>query len=528
MAGKVRYLINRSGRYHARLVVPKELRRIVGKTELRSPLGGDYRQALKLLPGAVDRLQRQIALAERKAGAGMSEVVPARYPLAPDQIALSHYMQRLAFDDELRNDPRYASSGYVDELLVQSLRDAVAGRAADSELEALVGSQIQRFRAAGNLDAKPGSTEWREIARALCHAELEALARVAERDEGDFTGTPTAPIIKDASPPEEMHEPVQLTKLWDEYVAVRRQAGFMKDGAKRQGAVIENLRRFLKTDDVRRLTKKDLLEWRGHLMQTLKAKTVSDVYLSTIRSLLSWAVENDVLPENVASNVRQAKPRKTFSRERGFTDAEAATVLKISRSYEPNVDEYGTVREAPEMTAAKCWVPIICAFSGARVAEITQLRKEDIREVDGRWVARITPDAGTVKAGGYRDVPLHPQIIEQGFFDFLNSVAPGPLFHTEANPEKFAAKASRVANRLATWVRKSADVPKGVQPNHAWRHRFKTQCRELGISDRVADAIQGHAGRTASDGYGDVTLKTKINAIDQLPAYDLGIQSGSV
>jgi len=29
-----------------------------------------------------------------------------RYPLGPDQIAMSHYMQRFACDDELRNDPR--------------------------------------------------------------------------------------------------------------------------------------------------------------------------------------------------------------------------------------------------------------------------------------------------------------------------------------------------------------------------------------------------------------------------------------
>ena len=50
--------------------VPKDLRKIVGKTELRSPLGGDYRHALKLLSGAVAQLQHQIALAEQKAGAG--------------------------------------------------------------------------------------------------------------------------------------------------------------------------------------------------------------------------------------------------------------------------------------------------------------------------------------------------------------------------------------------------------------------------------------------------------------------------
>ncbi len=78
MAGKVRNMVNRSGRYHARLVVPKDLRRIVGKTELRTPLGGDYRQALKLLPGAVAQLQHQIALAEQKAGAGKPKTGPAR------------------------------------------------------------------------------------------------------------------------------------------------------------------------------------------------------------------------------------------------------------------------------------------------------------------------------------------------------------------------------------------------------------------------------------------------------------------
>ena len=53
MAGKTRHMVNRSGRYLARLVVPKDLREIVGKTELRAPLGGDYREALRLLPGAV-------------------------------------------------------------------------------------------------------------------------------------------------------------------------------------------------------------------------------------------------------------------------------------------------------------------------------------------------------------------------------------------------------------------------------------------------------------------------------------------
>ncbi|WP_260093152.1 DUF6538 domain-containing protein [Phaeobacter inhibens] len=520
MAGKIMHLVNRKGRYHARLVVPKDLRGIVGKTELRSPLGGDYRQALKLLPGAVAQLQHKIALAEQEAGVGQQQAVPARYPLAPDQLAHSLYTQRLAFDDELRNDSRWPGVG-IDDLLVQRLRAAIAGNANDGELGELVGAQIERFRSAGNLDATPGSTEWREIARALCHAELEALARAAERDEGDFTGTPTSPVIKDAQPLEKTPELVSMRQLWSDYISSRVQAGFMRDQGKRLRPVEENLRKFLKHDDARRITKKDLLAWRDHLMKTLSAKTVNDIYLSGVRSLFSWAADNDRLPENVAANVKQPKPKKVYGRERGYTDAEAVEVLKASRTYQPKADEFGYVRETEKAANLKRWVPIICAFTGARVSEITQLRKEDIRKVDGQWVARITPDAGTVKAGGYRDVPLHPQIIQEGFADFVNASAAGPLFHNATEPEKFQRAAVVVSNKLSDWLRLTKLTPEGLQPNHAWRHRLKTQCRELGISDRVVDAIQGHAGKTAGDHYGDVTLKTKVDAISKLPKYEL-------
>lgn len=517
MAGKVRHLINRSGRYHARLVVPKDLRTAIGKTELRKPLGADYRQALKLLPGAVAQLQHQIAEAERKTGRGDK---PLRYPLAPDQIAHAHYTRRLAFDDELRNDPRYAAIG-IDDILVKRLREAIAGRADDAELEALVGAQIERFRASGNLDAKQGSDEWRVIARALCSAEYEALERVYERDEGDYTGAIGNPMIANAQPIEKPEKPVKLTQLWQDYVDSRVQADFMRDKGARQRPVIESLRKYLKHNDARRVTKKDLLGWRDQLIKDLSAKTVNDVYLSAIRSVFAWAVANERLPENVAQDVRQPKPRKVYGRERGFTDAEAVKVLKASRSYMPKLDEFGHVRESDKMADMKRWVPILCAFTGARVSEITQLRKEDVRDVDGQWVVRITPDAGTVKSGGYRDVPLHPQIIEEGFVQFVAAAKAGPLFHSATDPEKYQKAAIIVSNKLSEWLRVNDLRPDGLQPNHAWRHRFKTQCLELGISGRVMDAIQGHAGKTAGDNYGDVTLKAKRDAVERLQRYKL-------
>jgi len=299
------------------------------------------------------------------------------------------------------------------------------------------------------------------------------------------------------------------------------QAGFMRDKGQRHRPVIDNLRKFLKHNDAGRVTKKDVLAWRDHLMKSLSPKTVNDIYLSALKSVLAWAVENDRLPENVAATVRQPKPRKVYGRERGYTDDEAKKVLKASRTYQSTPDEFGRVRESTKMANVKRWVPIICAFTGARVSEIIQLRKEDVTKVGEHWVARITPDAGTVKSGGYRDVPLHAQIVAEGFVRFIEDADEGPLFHNATKPEKFRGAAVIVSNKLSDWLRKGGLVPDGIQPNHAWRHRLKTQCRELGISDRVADAIQGHAGRTAADHYGDVTIKTKADAIARLPDYNI-------
>ncbi|WP_210199989.1 hypothetical protein [Mesorhizobium sp. WSM4313] len=174
MVGRVRNLLNRDGRYFARLVIPKELRPYMdGKTELRTALGPDYRTALKSLPGAVAVLQHKIALGERRAvEAGELSITTGRYPLSPSQIAIRDYQAQLTFDEEIRaNHHQYASFdvGYEDG---QPFRDGYSGKLSDDQLELLVGDRVERYRNAGNHAAPKGSAEWRQIARALCVFEL--------------------------------------------------------------------------------------------------------------------------------------------------------------------------------------------------------------------------------------------------------------------------------------------------------------------------------------------------------------------
>jgi integrase len=523
MAGKVQYLLNRDGRFFARLVIPKELRPFMnGRTELRTALGPDYRTAVKKLQGAVALLQHEIALAERRAvNAGERKVTVGRYPLAVDQITLCNYQSRLAFDEELRNrDPRYASVG-VDDLLVAKLRDGIAGLLMDGELAELVGNRIERYRRLGNTTATFGTDDWRALARGMCVSEYEALSRVAERDEGDFTGKPAHPLIAQAAPLPDEKPPVSIKALFADYIAARRVVGKGAEAERRWGPVFADLRKTIGHDDARRLTKQNLIDWRDARLKTHSAKTVADVYLAAVRTVLSWAVTNNRLEVNVADQVRQEAPKRKLNREQGFTLDEATAVLKASRTYEPVERENPANREAPQTTAAKRWAPILCAFTGARIAEITQLRKQDIRLEGDIAVLRITPDAGTVKAGGYRDVPLHSQILELGFLDFVKASADGPLFYPTRQGKQAIARARTVAGRVSQWLQKLNVIPEGVSPNHGWQHRFKTVGSEEGVSDRVIDAIQGHAGKTSGDNYGDVTLKARYKAILRYPSYKM-------
>lgn len=173
------------------------------------------------------------------------------------------------------------------------------------------------------------------------------------------------------------------------------------------------------------------------------------------------------------------------------------------------------------MTAAKQWVPLLGAYSGARVGELCQLRAEDVRQDDGIHYIRITPDAGTVKSGMFRDVPLHDHVVGEGFLDFVKKSGSGPLFYRSRPRRGKTSPAETVAGRLGKWLRALGVIPEQIQPSHAWRHRLKTVGRELGADPRVLDAVQGHAARTAGDDYGDVTLKAKHTFIKKLPRYEI-------
>lgn len=318
-------------------------------------------------------------------------------------------------------------------------------------------------------------------------------------------------------------KPVSICGLFDDYALA---AGLKPGTAKEWRAVIVKLTEFLGNDDATRLTEDDLRQWRNLLLGTLPGqgrvrdpKTVRGTYLAAVKATLTWAVEQGVLSSNPALAVKVRVTKKPKLRDRDFTPDEArrilaATLVPVSANF------------APEHALARRWIPWLCAYTGARVNEMSQLRAEDVTQIDGTWAIRITPEAGTVKANEARTVPLHSHLIEQGFTAIAKAKGTGPLFYDPARRRADGADNrhfKKVGENLGRWVREEVGIAdRAVQPNHGWRHTFKTACVRTGIDERVADAIQGHAPTTVSRSYGSVPLDTMATAIEKLPRYDLG------
>lgn len=542
LARKIPYLLFRDGRYFARRTVPPALRPYVGTNELREPLGADRKFAIDNLPTKLVTINARLDHARRalaaQQGTDAAQAAARAAPMTPAELARTHYLDQLALDEALRDaSPSWASIS-IDDTYVADLRAASSGSLQDEQVEALLGGFLKRYALRGNLDATRGMPEWRKAARALAEAELQALARMYDRDDGipahELSHPPhLAPLVEEVVD-EPFAEPLSLRQLLEQHLRRLEANGGGHSARKGWTRVFEDLLQFVKVsrglkgstsqqaDDARRLTAEEVIAWRDAKLETLSPKTVKDVWLASLKSVLSDAVADRLLPTNVAKGVRVRMYAAPVLREKGFTDAEALAILKRCLEYRPATHDNPANRESEHMTVAKRWGPWLCAFSGARVTEILQLRKSDVRTADDIRYLHITPEAGSVKSKKYRDVPLHQQLIDIGFLKFVELSPDGPLFHSpEADPKKLPAQA--VSGRVGKWLQAEKLIPEGLQPNHGWRHRFKTLSREAGLDPHVVDSIQGHTGRTASDGYGDVTLRAKKAAIDKLPGYDAAV-----
>jgi len=145
----------------------------------------------------------------------------------------------------------------------------------------------------------------------------------------------------------------------------------------------------------------------GPDVRRIAAPTV-ERHLISIKALLTFCVEQDWCTTNVADGLKAPKDgRKKASKRRPWTLDERRAVLAQAIKED---DENGDMP----------WIIRLAIYTGARLEELCQLARDNVREIEGITCIEIDDlSERNVKTGGsVRIVPLHPAIA-RGFLDWV-------------------------------------------------------------------------------------------------------------
>ncbi|MGJ4899121.1 DUF6538 domain-containing protein [Bradyrhizobium oligotrophicum] len=489
-----------SGYYWFRKRVPDDIRNLIGKREERFSLGTRD-------PSEAKRLHAlKLAEVEER----WSNLRSGQRPLSSDDVArhaatIGDHLRRqveadpyqqLQWDIEIGASLWTARTGelYLD--VTQPLPPADQKRI---DQQSICYWLVDQYLSGKNLTPRPEDRE--KLARAV----TVEVQRVVQHHEAYLRGKQEVHVgafaLQNLRAPA---EPLTFETIIQGWV-VEKQPNNKTQYTWRR--VMNELSAFLDHDDARRVAPDDLIRWKQDLLAKGRAnKTIRDSKLAPVRAIFQCAVDNRKLDSNPAARINIDLKSRSSEKKRGYSDEEAKIILRAART---------------EKEAHKRWVPWVCAYTGARISEICQLRSEDIKEIDGVPCIAFAAEAGPLKnVNSERVVPIHSALKDEGFLTFAARAGKGPLFPNLA-PDRFGSRGGTGTKILSRWIRSLGVVDKRISPNHSWRHRLKTLGRRHGLAVDILDAMTGHGRKSVADTYGDFPSAAMLRELSKISALKL-------
>jgi integrase len=239
----------------------------------------------------------------------------------------------------------------------------------------------------------------------------------------------------------------------------------------------------------------------GSEVPRVSAPTV-DRHLTSMKAFLSFCIEEGWVTLNVATGLKGPRDhRPKGSKRRSFSFEERCQLLVQA------IEEFG-------FDGDMCWLIRLAAYSGARLDELAQLGRENIKQIDGVWVVEIDDLGGRhVKSqSSVRQIPIH-QDIREHFVAWVDASKSRQVFAALTLGNRASLKLSGAFSRLM-------DRAGLVDPRlvfHSLRHTLKREMSNARIDQDVRRVILGHAGRTAHDNYDGHSLSALSCELDRLP-----------
>lgn len=369
------HLFRRGAAYSARMRVPLDLVKVIGKKEMVRALGtSNLAEAKSRLYPVTAGWQREFddlrarrmltqddqahAVWDHYSGAtDRDEVARGQVPAADEVASLRRGVIDAVRRGEVdTSDPEAVMMASLDFMAARDApkiaADHRAAKLAALRLHltkgetALIADDVDDYLSRNRLLVERGSPGWINLARSMMRAEIEALQRGQERDRGDYTGQPADPIVRPASaPPRVTHEVAPPGKNISEALAAFKAENPNNVSEGRMDEACRDVGVFIGMDGIgagfpiAKIGKEHVRDWKVLLMKyPLRATNVTGFktlnineavaknathnrailsdrtvnrYLSSLSAFLSWASQNVYIATNPCLGMSLRKEKRS-------------------------------------------------------------------------------------------------------------------------------------------------------------------------------------------------------------------------
>jgi integrase len=523
----LKYVHFTRGSYKVRVTVPPELRAIIGKRELTENLGSDKRLAERRSHGVIARFLATIEDARQQADANRPTL---------STLAKRYFREQLELDDRGRQELGHDVVAGLHEkcmpILASQMRLVMSGELSGEPAEERVAGLCELLEKEGYRSDLPRA----ELIKMLAGVELDVLAAGQALDQYQINlPTPRSPLLTEPDP-----EPVQLVNkekpggkgptLRDILTAFHkeRQAGRnLADKTKDEHAsAVRMFEEFLgRSVPARQITRKDVLAYKQSLLETparyvqrfpgltlpqairanqkrkdpfatLDPSTINMKWLSHLSTIFKWGMNNGYVDDNPAAGVR-------VDSGKGYKEPS-----RVAFDNDDLRKMFGSPLFRNEAWSTKQWALLLALYTGARSSsELARIRLSDVYQEQGINVIHLALASKNVRSK--RIVPIHRDLVELGFLDYLKSLRASGSTRLFADWEPEDA--------INRWFLRSYRSEVGINDRrkvfHSFRHTLKTALARHGVNRDVSDLITGHADQSVAATYITDASVTMVEAM---------------
>ena len=540
---KTPYLVTKGGRHYFRIAVPKELVSVIGKKEHSEALG-DLTQAQAAVQAARFGAEWQARFLRERHALGLALQPPVPQPTVPacvsrvasldevQAIAAMAGRSMLAADEDMRIEgiprPTYRADFSSGPDLAVAVPAAVSGQ----DMEG-VSLQAVDWLAQHALALPDESVARRRMLYAFALSMAKASKGTRLRDEGEPVDTPPEvdlpPSLKEAqwSGLSAADKPAAALRMRDVFELWRNKkpkapAAKSVEVAERVVTLFEET---LGNPVLPGLTRSDGIKMRDTLL-------ASGVSARTAGNLFGWLV---TLLRYEIKNLRriETNPWDGLNVEGSNQRTQKRTTIKPPQLQalfsQPLFTEYRLPQGRQNAGRdAAYWLPVMVAYTGARVTELAQMLVSDLESFGDTWVMHIRVTyphwqklkgyyPGVTDGPSVRSFPVHSELVRLGLVEYAKAIREAG--HERMFPCLPVSEVNNAGGGFSSWF-SDYKSSVGLGPEHtfhSFRHTVETLLKRKREHPFHINHVTGHAQR---GGDADTTY-THLTALDFIDTVEL-------